>query len=225
MKQKLANFWTKFKQFSRFIYEEFVKFPTYIMTHPLKGYDMFKREKRANMKVAVSFVVIAVIVQILKFQYEGFLVNNNSIQDLNAIAQITYIVSPIILFVVANWSITTLFDGKGKLKEIFMMICYSLFPFIIAGIIGIILSNILTMEEIAMYFLVNSIGVFLLGYMVFFGLISLHEYGLGKVIVTIIVTVIALSVILFIMLLGFDLFQKIYGFIYTLYREIALRYL
>lgn len=225
MKEKLTVFWTKVKAFLKFVHEEFIKFPTYILLHPLKGYDLFKREKRAKMNVAVWFIIIAIIVQILKFQYEGFLVNNNSIQDLNALAQITYIVSPIILFVVANWSITTLFDGKGKLREIFMMVCYSLFPFIITGIIGIFLSNVLTLEEIAMYYLVTGVGVFLLGYMVFFGLISLHEYGLGKVIVTIIVTVVALAVILFIMLLGFDLFQKIYGFIYTIYREVALRYL
>lgn len=218
-------FWSKIKSGLKYFYEEFIKFPTFILLHPLKGFDYFKREKRANMKVAIGLIIATIIVQILKFQYSGFLVNDNSIQDLNSFAQVTYVVAPIILLVFANWSITTLFDGKGKVKEIFMMICYSLFPLIISGLFGIILSNILALEEIALYNLVMGIGVFLMGYMIFFGMISIHEYGLGKVLLSIIGTLISLLVIIFVLLLFFDLFQKVYGFIYTLYREIALRYL
>ncbi|MGD9605078.1 MAG: Yip1 family protein [Bacilli bacterium] len=217
--------WTKVKNFLKFVYEEFIRFPTYILVHPLKGYDFFKREKKAKMSVALIFVVLLIIMQILEFQYTGFVVNQLDLNDLNSFREIASVIVPIIAVVVGNWSITTLFDGKGKMKEIFMMICYSLFPLIVSKIIGMLFSNIIVAEEAGFYNLIISLGSFLMGYMIFFGLISIHEYGLFKCVLSIIGTLLAVLVLFFIAMLGFDLFQKIIGFIYTLYREIALRYL
>ncbi len=223
MQEKLKNFWLKTKSTLSYIKEEYIKFPLYLLSHPLKGFEIFKREKRAKTSVAITFIVILVILNILSFQYSGFEVNDNEIKDLNSIAEITYIVGVILLLTVSNWSVTTLFDGKGKMKEIFLMLSYSLFPLIWATGIGIILSNILTGEELAVYSLVLGLGSFLTGYMVFLGMISIHEYGLGKCVLTVIFTIIAAAIIIFILLLCFNLFQTIYGFFYTIYQEITLR--
>lgn len=226
MKPRTAKFdWQKVKRFLKFVYEEFIRFPTYILVHPLKGFDAFKRDKKAKMSVSLIFVVILIIMQILEFQYTGFVVNQLDLNDLNSFQEMASVIVPIIAVVVGNWSITTLFDGKGKMKEIFMMICYSLFPLIVSKIVGMLFSNIIVVEEAGFYGLIISLGSFLMGYMIFFGLISIHEYGLFKCVLSIIGTLLAVMVLFFIAMLGFDLFQKIIGFVYTLYREIALRYL
>jgi len=217
------SFWLVVKEKLGYFYSEFIKFPAYILAHPLKGFYQFKVEKRAKLSVAITFMIVLVFFNILSFQYAGFEVNFNELRDLNSLAEISYIVAPILLFTVANWSITTLFDGKGKMKEIFLMICYSLYPMIWASAIGLVLSNVLTGEEITFYGVTYGIGAFLLFYMIFFGMISIHEYGLGKNIVTLLFTIIAAGVIVFVLILGYDLFQKMYGFLYTLYEEITLR--
>lgn len=215
--------WSKIKQFFKFVYEECIKFPAYILAHPLKGFDEFKRYKKGKMSVAITFMVITVLVNIFKFQFDGFIVNENEIKDLNSIAQISYVVGAVLVITIANWSVTTLFDGKGTMREIFMMICYCLYPFIFSNILGIILSNILSQDEMAIYTLVIGLGIALMCYMFFFGIISIHEYGLGKCLLTILFTAIAALIVLFACLLFFDLFQRMYGFIYTIYREISLR--
>lgn len=216
---------SKIKTFLTFLYEECLKFPLYLITNPFKGYDEFKREKRAKISVSLIMVFLTIVLQIMSFEYSGFIVNERNINDLNSFAQILYVISPIVIFTVANWSITTLFDGKGTMKEIFMMTSYSLFPLVITGFFGMLISNFITLEEVAVYNLIIGIGVFFTGFMIFFGLINIHEYGLAKMLLTIIATIIALAVILFVLLLTFDLFQKVYGFIYTIYREISLRYI
>lgn len=213
----------KLRQVGKFIVDECIKFPAYILAHPLKGFDEFKRYKRGKLSVALIFMIVTIFINIIKFQYDGFLVNDNNIKDLNSIAQIAYIVGAVGVITVANWSVTTLFDGKGTMKEIFMMICYCLYPFIWANAVGILLSNVLSKDEIALYTLVIALGVLLLVYMFFFGIISIHEYGLVKCLLTILFTIVAALIVLFACLLFFDLFQRMYGFIYTLYREISIR--
>ncbi len=211
------------KKLWRFIVDDCIKLPTYILTHPLKGFEEFKRYKKGKMSVALVFLVLTILVNILKFQYDGFLVNQNDIKDLNSFAQIAYVAGAVLVITVANWSVTTLFDGKGNMREIFMMICYCLYPFIWANGLGILLSNILTEDEMAIYTLVIALGVILLIYMFFFGIISIHEYGLVQCLLTILFTIIAALIILFACLLFFDLFQRMYGFVYTIYKEITLR--
>src|SRR5690606_6694949 len=148
----------------------------------------------------------------------------NDPNDLNTFKEIALVIFPIILFTVSNWSITTLFDGKGKMREIYMMVCYALFPMLWTETIGLIFSNYITADEVGFYYLIIGIGSFLTGYLIFFGLISIHEYGVLKCIGSIVGTAIAILVILFVMILAFDLFQQIYTFFYTIYREISLRY-
>ncbi len=224
-KQKSRFDWAKVKTWFSFVYKEFIQFPTYILVHPLKGFDQFKREKKARMSVSIIFIVLLIILQILEFQYTGFVVNQLDLNDLNSFQEMASVIVPIIAVVIGNWSVTTLFDGKGKMKEIFMMVCYSLFPLIVSKIVGMLFSNIISSEEAGFYGLILSLGSFLMGYMIFFGLISIHEYGLLKCILSIVGTAVAVLVLFFVAMLGFDLFQKIIGFVYTLYREIALRYL
>jgi hypothetical protein len=218
-------FGERLKNFFRNVYEDCLKFPTYILVHPIKGFDIFKREKKGKMSVAITFLILLCFVQILEVQYSGFIVNPRNVNEMNTLLEISYIVIPVLVFTVANWSATSFLDGKGKMNEIFMMLCYSLFPLIFAKLFGITISNVIIQSEAGLYTLILGLGLFLMVYMVFFGLISIHEYGLLRCIASLLLTALALLIIAFTAMLAYDLFQKIYGFIYTIYREITLRYI
>ena len=205
MKEKCKIVGQKIVQFLKFFYEEVIKFPAYILAHPLKGFEEFKRYKKGKVSVSLIFMVLMIIVNVLSFQYNGFLVNDNEIKDLNTLSQIAYIVGIILVITVGNWSVTTLFDGKGNMKEIFMMVCYCLYPLIWATGVGILLSNVLAQDEMALFTLVIALGGFLTAYMFFFGVISIHEYGLIQCVLTILATILAVLIILFACLLFFDL--------------------
>ncbi len=213
----------KLKQLGKFLVDDCLKFPAYILGHPLKGFEEFKRYKRGKISVSLFFMVLMILLNIMAFQYNGFIVNKNNIKDLNTIAQIAIIGGAVLVLTIANWSVTTLFDGKGNMKEIFMMICYCLYPLIWSTLLGMILSNVLSKDEMAIYYLVVGLGIALTCYMAFFGIISIHEYGLVQCLLTILATAIAAFIILFACLLFFDLFQRVYGFVYTIYREITIR--
>ena len=205
-------------------FKEVIGYPMYILTHPINGFTDFKNEKKGKMWVSISILILYVLMEIIAFKYEGIITNKNNPAKFNSIQIIIYGMLPPLILAVANWSVTTLLDGKGKMNEIFKMICYSLVPVTLIGFINIILSNVLTLDEAQFITILTVLGWVMTGFMAFMGLVVIHEYGMGKTLWSVILTVLATLIIAFIALLIFDLAQQIYGFIVSLYQEISTRY-
>ena len=224
-KEKCKNFFVKFKAFCKKFYDDVFRFPGYILSHPVQGWQEFKQEKRGKMSVAITIILLYVVMRMLEYKYTGPVLNTNNPYKFNSITILVYGIMPPILLGVANWSVTTLMDGKGKMKEIFMMLCYSFFPIMIIGFLNIVISNFVTEDEAQFILILNIIGWALTAYMALTGLIGIHEYGLGKMLWSVIATVIATAIIAFIALLLFNLAEQIYSFFYSLYNELATRYM
>jgi len=205
------------------IYNDYIKFPKYILFHPFDGYEEFKRYKKGKLLVALVFIVLFAFFRIFEYQYEGFIINPNNPLMLNSLQEIFSVLLLIVLFSVGNWSVTTLMEGKGSYKEILMVTGYSLFPLIIVGFPAVILSNFLTLEEIALYSLLMYMAYISAGWMLFMGILNIHQYGLFKTVIAFVATVVSMSVMMFLGLLFFDLIQQFISFIAAIYEEISLR--
>lgn len=208
-----------------YVWSEVIAYPWYVLTHPIKGFSEMKTEKKGKMWVAIVILVLFVLEEIVAYKYTGIgsAVKINDQTKFSSIKILIFSVLPVVLITVSNWSVTTLMNGKGKMKEIFIMICYALLPFITLNFIKVLLSNFLTADEAQFITLINIVAIALLVFMGFMGFVVTHEYGIFKTIGSIILTAAALCIILFIALLVFDLSQQVYGFIYSLYKEIATR--
>jgi len=210
---------TKLKQ----IYNDFFVFPKYILFHPFDGYTDLKRYKKGKLSVAVVFIILFAIFRIFKYSYEGFIINDNNPLMLNSIQEIFSVVLLVGLFTIGNWSVTTLMEGKGTYKEILMVTGYSLFPMIVIGFPAVIISNFLTLEEIAFYRLFMYLATISTVWMLFMGILNVHQYGLGKTLIAFLATAISMSVMMFLGLLFFDLIQQFISFVVAIYKEISLR--
>jgi hypothetical protein len=205
-------------------FKDFIKFPFYVLTHPIDGFYEMKFNRQGLMKVATIFFMIHAVLGIIEFTYTGFLFNTINPNQFNFTRSILVSVAPYLIFIVANWSITSLMDGKGKFREIYMVIGYAFFPSIIFRISAIYLSNYFTFDEGFFYHGTRSLGFGLTFLLIFMGIRSIHEYSLLRVISTILLTFISMLVIVFLGLLSFSLAQQIYVFIETIIREMTLRF-
>jgi len=231
---KLVNIMSKFKSFftrdnlkskSKMILEDCIKMPVRLMVYPIRGYEEFKYENKSKNYVSIFYLIMMIIAQVIAFNGDGFLVNKNNPNDFNLLMTIALIIFPVAIFVFANWATTALMDGKGNMSQIFRVITYSFFPYVWLSLLASIISNYITADEVVFFTALHTLGIGLLAYMLFFGMLGIHEYGLFKTILMFLFTIVAIAVILFIILLFFSLIQQVYAFVKSLYDEFVMRFL
>lgn len=202
---------------------DYLRFPWYIVTHPIEGFYDMKYEKEGRLIVPIIFLIFSGLVKILNLLYGGFIVNQFNPKFMNSIMQMLYAIVPLLLFCVANWSITTLVDGKGKFKEIIMVVGYATFPYLIITVINTFYSNFIITSESAFYYFFQALAVGIQLLLIFTGTMVIHEFSVKREVVTVLLTIVAMGVIIFIGLLFFSVIQQIHGFLYAIFKEITLR--
>ena len=122
-----------------------------------------------------------------------------------------------------HWCLTTLFDGEGSFKDIFIAASYALTPIPLLIIPSTIITHFLTSGESGIVNLLISIAYIWVGLLIFFGMMVTHDYSLAKNILTSLGTIVGMGVIMFILLLFTGLLSKMVGFISSIYTEITYR--
>ena len=195
----------------------------YILKHPIYGVWDMKREKTGRYRDGFILMLLAIIAVTFNRQMRAFVFNNYYNVPLDIVKQVALIVLPVVLFSLSNWSITTLAEGKGSFKDIFLVTCYALMPLIIFQFITPVITHFITLNEQAYLNIIDGVGYGWTFLMLFMGIQEIHEYSFGKMITTTVLTVIAAAIIVFIALLFFSLLQELGSFAYSIYREVSLR--
>ena len=72
--------------------------------------------------------------------YTGFIFNAGTrLEDLNVLYLLAQSVGLFFLFCVINWALCTLFDGKGRLKGIWIAVTYALMPMVLTMLLSVAL--------------------------------------------------------------------------------------
>lgn len=195
----------------------------YILKHPVYGVWDMKRLDTGRYRDGIILLLIAVAATIFNRQVRAFVFNDFYNVPLNLIREAAVVVLPVVLFSLANYAVTTLAEGKGSFKNIFLVTCYSLMPLIIFQVITPIISHFMTLNELVYLQLIDLAGYGWTGLMLILGIKEIHEYTGGKMISTTVLTAIGAAIIVFIALLFFSLLQELGSFLYSIYREFSLR--
>jgi hypothetical protein len=195
----------------------------HLIFHPFDGFWDLKHEKRGSLKAANVILVLLMITYILRRQFTGFLFNLNDLTKLNIYVEILSVLVPFGLWCVANWCLTTLMDGEGSMKDIWITTAYALVPIILINLPLILLSNVITIEEEAFYKFFAILSLVWSGGLLLFGTMTVHQYSFTKTVITCIAILVGMGVMIFIALLFLHLIQVILSFAVSIYREITFR--
>ena len=158
------------------------KFAFYCMTHPLDGYWDLTHEKRGSLAVANTILILTLVARIASLQFTSFIFNQVYWPEVNIFLYLGSIVFPLALWVVGNWALTTLFDGKARLPQIYMATCYAMLPYPLFQFPLIIFSNVVTVNEAEFYSIINTIVLVFCAIYIVVAMMQIHEYTMSKTI-------------------------------------------
>ena len=204
-------------------YLKSLKFALYCTTHPIDGFWDLTHERRGTYAAANTILFITILTRILRLRYTSFIFIRVYWEDLNILTYVLSILIPLGLFVIGNWALTTLFDGKGRLGQVYMATCYALTPYSLINIPLMIFSNFITTEEAQFYSVVGMIALIWVAFIGILGMSQVHEYSFGKNIIFLVATVFAMLVMIFLLMLFFSMISQGVAYFISIGRELLFR--
>ena len=205
----------------RTFWEELI-FGFHLIFHPFDGFWDLKHEKRGSLRASLVYVLLTVLTFFYQEIGSGYLVNPRGSYT-TIVSQAISVIVPLMLWVTANWCLTTLFDGEGSFKDIFIACSYSLLPLVLLVIPATIYSNFATVAELDIVSFIGTIAFIWTGMLIFCGMMVTHDYSLGKNFITSLGTIVGMAFIMFIGILFTTLLGKIISFVSNIIIEINYR--
>ena len=169
----------------------------YTISHPMDGYYWIRHRDRGSVPLAILMVVIfSFCFTVLAFY---------------------------LLLCVSNWSVTCLMNGEGRMKDIAIAVGYATVPMSVVLVLGTLISQVIADDEQAFYVLLLGVGSAYGIIMMLIGSMQVHNYTLGKTLLTLFITFVALLIIIFLILLMSNLIGMVFNFFRSVYTEIIFR--
>ncbi|MCR5584901.1 MAG: YIP1 family protein [Lachnospiraceae bacterium] len=207
-------------------YKKFIKdfkFAFYCLTHPLDGYWDLTHEKRGSVLVATVILLLVLVARLMFLGCTSFLFVQVNWARINIFTYIASIIFPLALFVVGNWALTTLFDGKGRLMQIYTASCYSMLPYALITIPLSIVSNVLSSDFAEVVGILSTLSLVWSVILFICSNMQIHEFSLLKTLLFIFATIIAMAIMIFILLLFFSMISEGVSYFVSIYKEIMYR--
>lgn len=205
-------------------YGKTLKYSLYVITHPLDGFWDLKHEKRGSLAASITIIMLVLLTRILNVQFTSFLFNKVKWDEVNVFMICLQILVPLVVFGIANWGLTTLFDGKGTLKEVFTAVGYALTPYVLIQLPMTFISNLFIDTEGAFYYYSGTFAIIWCAFLLISGMMMTHEYSLGKTMFALFATIVGMMVIFFVAILFFSLTSDAVDYFISLYKEIVFRF-
>jgi hypothetical protein len=204
-------------------YLDSLKYAFYPMRRPLDGFWDLIHEKRGTLAAANTIIILSFIVQVVYVTQCSFMWINVQKESFSMFYSLLYSVVPAGMFSLANWCLTTLFDGKGRITDIYMGYAYTMVPVLLIKVAITILSHFITADEFSMLVMLWYVGEYW-GYLLILCMVAqVHDYSFPKAIFTTIVTLIATGIMAFIFLMFFAVVSDGIAYFYSLGQEALFR--
>ena len=109
------------------------------------------------------------------------------------------------------------------MKDIAIAIGYSTLPISTVLLAGTVISQVVADDEQAFYTILLVIGIAYGLILMLIGIMQVHNYTLGKTLITLFLTFVAMLIIIFVVLLLTNMLGMVWVFFRSIYTEIIFR--
>lgn len=195
----------------------------YMMKHPVDGFYAIRYEGKAGL--VSSAIIFILVLGAYGYMQAGtsFIFNPQVIIGIDLLPTIVQFVGIWIGWVIANYLVSSLLRGEGRFRDVLYSSAYILFPIILIGTPVTILSNALTLNELAIFnFLKLSIVIWTVLLAVWM-VMGIHNYTFFEALFNILLTLLTLAMLVVLLFIFISLSIELINFVYSLYQEVIIR--
>ncbi len=197
--------------------------PLRFFAHPIDLFNDIKYEKRGSLGVANLLLALYFLEEIIDYFAVAYLFSNNEAQSFSVWPILLRTVVLVLLWCITNWAMSTLQDGKGTFKEIYLATCYALTPLVLFSVPLNLITNMMTLSESMFYSAISSALTLWSLILVFLGTMVVHQFTVRKTIGSVLLSLGMIVIIAFLVLLGFSISQQMTTFVETIITELLRR--
>ena len=202
-----------------------LKYLVHILKHPYDTFYDIKFGQKIRFKTALGIFVFFIVMNIFcDYFLTGYLFRPGNVNNFNLGFELLKWGLIIVLFVISNYLISSLQNGEGFFRDIFIATIYCFAPLILFKIPLSIVTNVLSYNE---QYLVTLANLVLWGVSILYVILMIrdvHNYKLGALFLNIILTFVAMIVMVLIYLMVYILSMQLFEFIFGLLEEAVYIY-
>jgi len=186
--------------------------------------DMFFGIKRYNEASYTSgFIVFGlfVLVYLINIYATGFLFRTSNLN--NVLVQMVTVLSIFFLYVLVNYLISTLNDGEGRFKDIFIATAYVLIPYIVLTLPMTFLSNYLTYNESFIFDFYHQILLWWTIILIVMSIKGIHNFTFWETVKNILIILFGMFILILIGLLIYSFMGQLIEFVLSIIKEVIYR--
>jgi tetratricopeptide (TPR) repeat protein len=191
---------------------------------PADSFYYIKKKERGSLTFALLLYLWVVVVRVGSLYLTGFIFNRYaSPSEIPVEREIVYLLLFFFLWNSANYLISTISDGEGRLRDVIIGSAYSLFPYALFGLPIALLSNLLSLNEAFLYTFSLNLAYAWTVLMFVIMIKEIHNYSFGETVRNLLLTLFTMALMMLTGYILYVLFFQLFDFIAAIWREVQLR--
>jgi DNA-binding beta-propeller fold protein YncE len=191
-----------------------------VMREPSEAFYEIKYQKRGDIGSALTIMLLVFAVRIFNIQLMSFQVHRVYPEQVSLLTELLRFIGIWVLYGIANYAITAIFEGEGKFSKILISTAYCFGPYLFFSWWATLISHVLLNTERGYLDLFNAfIWYYVIG-LVFIGMKNLHDFSLVKNIGMTFATIFGIMVMLGVGGLSYAMTDQMINFVREVIMEI-----
>ncbi|MCQ2505872.1 MAG: YIP1 family protein [Lachnospiraceae bacterium] len=187
---------------------------------PFDHYYEIKKNRQGSLLGATSIYLVFFIVFMWYQAGKGFIYQYTDIEDMDITSIVAGFFAILILFIVGNYLVTSITDGDGTLKQVYMIPAYGLMPAMVSLIAVTLVSHVLTYNESFLLTLALMVGIAWSAVTIFIGLMTVHDYTFKETVKSFIITLAFMFIFAVVLIIISIMSESLFSFFGSIGKEV-----
>ncbi len=194
-----------------------------VLAHPFDFFYDIQTPGQLKWSQGFILIILAYLARMASLVLVGYHFETREPYQISYFHEFIWIFVPWITWSISNWGVSTILDGEGEFKEIFVGSAFCLVPYILFIIPITLLTNILALSEQSFYIVLSNFVLIWVGWLLLLKIKVVHDFEVGKMLWITVITLIGMAIIWFVGILLFGLINQFINFILDLFKEVRFR--